>query len=173
MRWRPADARNLALALMVGGMLFVGVNNQDLPPRCADGWRSPSIGSMGACSHHGGVVSGLRFVPWWKQAMPFAVGALVFIVPAWRAGSFRRCPVADPVTAVISQAMGEGRAVRFLYTKRDGAPEWRTVTPTELTCIGTQHSSPRCLVGYCHLRQGKRTFILSRIEQMTLTALDT
>lgn len=24
---------------------------------CADGWRSPSIGKRGACSHHGGVVS--------------------------------------------------------------------------------------------------------------------
>lgn len=24
---------------------------------CADGWRSPSIGEQGACSHHGGVVS--------------------------------------------------------------------------------------------------------------------
>lgn len=26
------------------------------PPRCADGWISPSIGRQGACSHHGGVV---------------------------------------------------------------------------------------------------------------------
>lgn len=24
---------------------------------CADGWRSPSIGEQGACSHHGGVVT--------------------------------------------------------------------------------------------------------------------
>ena len=27
----------------------------DLEPRCHSGWRSPSIGKSGACSHHGGV----------------------------------------------------------------------------------------------------------------------
>ena len=29
----------------------------DGPSRCRDGWRSPSIGLQGACSHHGGVRS--------------------------------------------------------------------------------------------------------------------
>jgi hypothetical protein len=28
--------------------------------RCRDGWNSPSIGKRGACSHHGGVVSGFN-----------------------------------------------------------------------------------------------------------------
>src|SRR5690606_29061412 len=34
------------------------------PTRCADGWRSPSIGRSGACSHHSGVDRqrrGIRF----------------------------------------------------------------------------------------------------------------
>lgn len=29
---------------------------------CADGWRSPSIGRQGACSHHGGVSGGVLYV---------------------------------------------------------------------------------------------------------------
>ncbi len=29
---------------------------------CADGWNSLSIGKMGACSHHGGVVTNLSVV---------------------------------------------------------------------------------------------------------------
>jgi len=93
-----------------------------------------------------------------------AVGALVFIVPALQASSFRRSPSLDPVAAVINQAMDENKAVRFLYTKRGGIPEWRVVTPLKLTYLRPQRSSPRCLVGYCHLRQGQRTFLLSRIE---------
>jgi len=170
MSWRAADARNVALGLIAGGVLFVGVNRHDLPRRCTDGWRSPSIGSIGACSHHGGVVSGLRFVPWWKQALPFAVGALVFIVPTLQAGSFRRSPSPDSAAAVINRAMDENKAVRFLYTKRGGIPEWRVVTPLKLAYLRPRRSSPRCLVGYCHLRQGRRTFLLSRIDRITLSA---
>ena len=37
------------LSLFVLGWLFGG------PVTCRDGWRSPSIGKQGACSHHGGV----------------------------------------------------------------------------------------------------------------------
>lgn len=37
----------LALAVIVTPLLGEA--------RCRDGWRSPSIGSQGACSHHGGV----------------------------------------------------------------------------------------------------------------------
>lgn len=33
---------------------------EDLNLRCADGWESPSIGKQGACSSHGGVVSGFN-----------------------------------------------------------------------------------------------------------------
>ena len=29
---------------------------------CADGWESYSIGKMGACSHHGGVVTNLNLI---------------------------------------------------------------------------------------------------------------
>jgi hypothetical protein len=34
----------LVLALAVGGLLFTFLDEPNLPSRCADGWRSPSIG---------------------------------------------------------------------------------------------------------------------------------
>jgi len=33
---------------------------EEISLRCADGWKSPSIGKQGACSSHGGVVSGFN-----------------------------------------------------------------------------------------------------------------
>ncbi len=33
---------------------------ENISPQCADGWQSPSIGKQGACSGHGGVVSGFN-----------------------------------------------------------------------------------------------------------------
>ena len=50
-----------ALTLLFGVLaLFVKLaaeddRGADLGERCSDGWASPSIGSPGACSHHGGV----------------------------------------------------------------------------------------------------------------------
>jgi hypothetical protein len=49
-RWEPI------VAGVVGFFLCMGIISALLPaPRCGDGWRSPSIGRQGACSHHGGV----------------------------------------------------------------------------------------------------------------------
>lgn len=42
----------LSLAILV--RLYLGIAF-DLSPRCESGWKSPSIGNQGACSHHGGV----------------------------------------------------------------------------------------------------------------------
>jgi hypothetical protein len=50
MRWQAI------VAGVVGFFLSAAVISAILPAaRCADGWRSPSIGRQGACSHHGGV----------------------------------------------------------------------------------------------------------------------
>lgn len=41
---------------MVAGLLLLFALSALTPsPVCRDGWRSPSIGIQGACSHHGGV----------------------------------------------------------------------------------------------------------------------
>ncbi|WP_345780305.1 WYL domain-containing protein [uncultured Stenotrophomonas sp.] len=176
MRWRDADIRNLVLAQVVGGLFFVLLNGADLHRRCADGWRSPSIGVTGACSHHGGVVSGLTFVPLWRLILPHAAGSLIFLVPAWRSGMFRQgghAPgeaFASPASTEIRQAIEQGMDLHFLYTKKGGAPQWRTVTPQQLTTLGAGPSSPPCLIGYCHLRQARRTFVLARMDQVTAIA---
>lgn len=60
--------------------------------------------------------------------------------------------------------------LHFLYTKKGGAPQWRTVTPQQLTTLGAGPSSPPCLIGYCHLRQARRTFVLARMDQVTAIA---
>ena len=173
MRWRHADVRNLVSAQVVGGLLFLLLNGQDIPRRCADGWRSPSIGETGACSHHGGVVSGLEFVPLWRLILPFAAGSLIFLIPAWRNGLFQRGqrdPMAafgDQASMVIRRAMEEGRDVRFLYAKESQEPQWRTVTPLELTHFHQGSHASRWLLAYCHARQAKRHFVISRMKQVT------
>ena len=51
----------------------------DFTPRCEDGWRSPSIGTQGACSYHGGIA-------WTGRGLAFLVsiglGVLAYNMPA-------------------------------------------------------------------------------------------
>lgn len=176
MRVGDREMTALVLALAVGGLLFAFLDEPNLPYRCADGWRSPSIGATGACAHHGGVVPGGDPTPWWKRALPVGAGLVIFLVPAWRNGAFRRqkhdptAEFTDPVSREILKAMEDGSDLRFLYPKERQAPQWRTVSPLELTHLyGGSHAS-RCVLAYCHLRQAKRHFVLSRIEQITRVA---
>ena len=46
---------NWAIAIVVGVATFLLVNVFVGSLSCNDGWRSPSIGRPGACSHHSGV----------------------------------------------------------------------------------------------------------------------
>jgi hypothetical protein len=48
-------AKQQILGWVVGVTLFLRLQQLLPEVRCADGWRSPSIGRQGACSHHGGV----------------------------------------------------------------------------------------------------------------------
>jgi hypothetical protein len=48
--------------------------------RCADGWQSPSIGKQGACSNHGGVVSGFNEIESWSLTNQF--GSAVRLYPS-------------------------------------------------------------------------------------------
>jgi hypothetical protein len=176
MRFGGREIGALVLALAVGGLLFALLDGPNQPSRCADGWRSPSIGETGACSHHGGVVPGRDPTPWWKRALPIGVGLVIFLVPAWRNGAFRRethDPMAaftDPVSMEIRQAMKEGSDVHFLYKIENQALQWRTVTPLELTHLHRASHASRCLLAYCHLRQAKRHFVISRMSEVTRVA---
>jgi len=54
--------KTIAIVVLVSGLLSCGASSVvsyglvNTYTQCADGWPSPSIGHMGACSHHGGVV---------------------------------------------------------------------------------------------------------------------
>lgn len=49
LNWSKSIGVAAAIAFLVLSGIFSG------PTNCADGWRSPSVGSRGACSYHGGV----------------------------------------------------------------------------------------------------------------------
>jgi hypothetical protein len=46
--------------------------------RCADGWNSPSIGKSGACSHHGGVVTGFNEFHKWNLINQISPGQAIY-----------------------------------------------------------------------------------------------
>lgn len=53
------------IGLVVFIVTYVAIGSIQGPTVCRDGWRSPSIGRSGACSHHGGIdrgPAGLRFI---------------------------------------------------------------------------------------------------------------
>lgn len=77
----------------------------------------------------------------------------------------------EPISLEIRQALKDGSDLRILYTKEGHVPQWRTITPLELTHLyGSSHAS-RCVIAYCHLRKAKRHFLLSRIEQIISIAV--
>ena len=45
---------------------------------CVDGWNSPSIGKLGACSHHGGVTSGFNQFSKWDLTNHITLGQAIF-----------------------------------------------------------------------------------------------
>jgi hypothetical protein len=51
------------------------------PPRCNDGWHSPSIGKQGACSWHGGVNNTPQFLSFLASVF---VGFVVYALSHWR-----------------------------------------------------------------------------------------
>lgn len=159
----------LVLAVLLGIGLYELLRDPDLPLRCADHWDSSSIGTQGACSHHGGVVGGNDPTPWWKQWLAIGGGLASFGVFTWLLQMIPM-PKPDPyahyqddASLVIRAAMKQGKDVRFTYTKEGGEPETRRVTPLDLMFLKPGVYTSRCLVGYCHDRSAKRTFALKRI----------
>jgi hypothetical protein len=70
---------------------------------CSDGWKSPSIGSSGACSHHGGVDQS------WKYYSLLLAGGATFLTHRfidWVASRWRRVTGGDP--AVVRQVTPYG-----------------------------------------------------------------
>lgn len=61
----------VGLALLIYGQRWIPESG------CVDGWESPSIGSRGACSHHGGVSSAGAWAEILLLGASFVSGVLV------------------------------------------------------------------------------------------------
>jgi len=144
------------------------------PPACADGWQSPSIGSTGACSHHGGVN---YHTEQYFSALIFGAlsGLFVYFV-----GSFiekrlntLKVPRLDPNllggTEVISHAIRHNLTIEFTYRKPGLPATTRNLVPTDLSYISHQgRHAVLCVTGFCLLRQKQRTFAVSRISDVRI-----
>lgn len=146
------------------------------PYRCADGWRSPSIGTQGACSHHGGVVGGDSMPKGVKFVCPL-FGLIVFfgltaifggtstVVPK-ASGKYGLGYIADRAE-LIDQAIVLNRKIEFLYTKKDEVfPSRRTIKPHRVAYLKEGRNSTLCVVGYCFSRNSDRTFLLTRMSNV-------
>jgi nitrate reductase cytochrome c-type subunit len=63
-------SKSIGVAAALAFQIAVGVLSG--PTTCADGWRSPSIGTRGACSYHGGVARGISLWVLVSLAIGFA-----------------------------------------------------------------------------------------------------
>lgn len=76
-------------------------------------------------------------------------------------------PALDEVRTAISQALSRNVALSFTYHALDAAATTRTVDPIRVI----NADSEWYLQGWCHLRQGMRTFHLDRVSAPRLTDL--
>lgn len=160
---------SIALGFGVGATLWIGLGEPRPDPRCASGWKSPSIGEQGACSHHGGVVYPKDPTPWWIRVLSIVAGGATIYGSMWIGSKLLPAPhvPSDPTKALLNKAIHTVQDVRFTYAK-DGTFRERVVMPLELIQLrqGVEHST--CLVAYCHLRKAKRTFALSKMSGIVL-----
>jgi predicted DNA-binding transcriptional regulator YafY len=76
-----------------------------------------------------------------------------------------------PMDKIILYAILSESKVEFLYKGRnDFVPQLRIVTPTYSSVTRTQYGSSGapCIVGHCHIRNARRTFVLDRISALKL-----
>ncbi|MFB8386103.1 helix-turn-helix transcriptional regulator [Microbacterium sp. NPDC055910] len=75
----------------------------------------------------------------------------------------------DAVRDVVAAALQRRVAVSFTYKAPDAAPTTRTVDPVKVVIADGQWY----LQGWCHLREGMRTFHLDRVSDPELTDIAT
>lgn len=74
-------------------------------------------------------------------------------------------PVTRAVRSALEEAMAEQRVVRIRYTSRDGDTTTRDVEPV----IFGSTNGRWYLIGWCQLRNAMRWFLVTRIEQASVT----
>ena len=137
---------------------------------CHDGWKSPSIGKQGACSHHGGVD--------YKGEYPL-IGIIAGIFLGRKVyHSFNKEDqqtknyISKPkFKEDIETAINTGRKIVFLYKRpQDKTYQARTIKP--IGFIEYQHSygsgATFCVKGICDLMKAERTFALKRMKDLKI-----
>ena len=72
----------------------------------------------------------------------------------------------ESTAVLIQRAIDSGHFLRFRYVDQDGEITERTVTPEY---IERRHDSQiQCLVAYCHLRGASRTFVIRRMQNISV-----
>lgn len=66
--------------------------------------------------------------------------------------------------ALIKKAIDQSKSLRFSYVDQDGEITHRTVIPNYLE----HRHDVLCLVAYCHLRNANRTFVVRRMQHLSL-----
>lgn len=74
-------------------------------------------------------------------------------------------PATRAVRSALEEAMSEQRIVRIRYTSRDGDRTARDVEPV----IFASTNGHWYMIGWCRLRDAMRWFLITRIEQATVT----
>jgi len=165
-----------AVVSLLALVLFVG---QIPPATCRDGWQSPSIGSRGACSHHGGVErhGGLYLLSVLGSGA-LGVTVYAFLGRVLRRRAERRFVAqlavpqvgAMPIDWVI-YALRTKRDLVFTYKGReDFEPRPRRVRPVSLELRHERGKKPKepAFRGLCRDAGEERTFVYGRMREIAL-----
>ena len=151
---------------------------------CADGWASPSIGSRGACSHHGGVDSGLSALYFIftlgvsASSGLWAFGELCKRNPrilaqhedAKAIGQFKNAPDFEAIL-FIQGAIKADKLISFKYYKHKASfTETRIIKPARIGRfpMGRGGYTSVCVQGFCSRRKEMRNFSISRMSDISI-----
>lgn len=175
---KNTEGISLSISLIIGLIFSASINLLLGPVTCKSGWRSPSIGSRGACSHHGGVED--------RSWVFFLFVIIVFFSWLIISDKFRKneekkvkkerelfenaiktkikekIPINDwkEKNYLLNIATREKLAISFSYTDKYNHKYKRCVTPIAIKW--------GCLISYCHLKKAERNFRISRMNDLII-----
>ncbi len=133
---------------------------------CNDGWKSPSIGRQGACSHHGGVDYNSEY-----PLIGLIVGFFLYFLLNVKEEKKFISQSESKLKLNVETAINTGRKITFLYKKpKDKTYHLRTIKPIKF--VKFQHTYGNnftfCVNGICDLRKSERNFALKRMKDLKM-----
>lgn len=173
--------RTLAIlaSVFLGGAIYLPFRVNVPPPSpivCNDGWPSPSIGRLGACSHHGGVSYSnspnqiANRHNGWVMLFALIAGFTVYAgIDSIGEPEKTNPPLWTKNRNTIDRALRNGRCIAFEYNKKNSnIIEKRLIKPDRYTYLRNRGYNAPCVVGYCYLRKQARTFAVERMSNIEL-----